>query len=158
MVNFCNAEEFKSSLSPVRKALLKYDGTNFFVYKNADENAEKIKIYTNFEEKEVDHYRLVRPSIDFIKDIKNTATALINRINLDIESLKLLRNKNFEGVMAENLFLTNKDLGFLKNTIEDSITKLEEVIEKTKDMFVYIKLINYGFTTKDKTKILPALA
>lgn len=157
MVNYCTAEEFKTSTPPSRRALIKYDGTNFYVYKDANENAEKIKIYTNFEEKEVDHYRLVRPSVDFIKDIKNTATTLINRINLDIDGLKILREKRFDGVTANNIFVENKDLGFLKHTIEDSIEKLEDIVDKTKDMFVYIKLINYGFTTKDKDKILPTL-
>ncbi|MCF0217898.1 MAG: AAA family ATPase [Malacoplasma sp.] len=157
MINYCSAEEFKTSLSPTRRALIKYDGTNFFVYKDANESGEKIKIYTNFEEKEVDHYRLVRPTVDFIKDIKNTATTLINRINLDIDGLKILREKRFDGVTANNIFVENKDLGFLKNTIEESIAKLEDVVDKTKDMFVYIKLINYGFTTKDKDKILPTL-
>ncbi|RXY97193.1 regulator [Malacoplasma penetrans] len=157
MVNYCTAEEFKTSTPPSRRALIKYDGTNFYVYKDANENAEKIKIYTNFEEKEVDHYRLVRPTVDFIKDIKNTATTLINRINLDIDGLKILREKRFDGVTANNIFVENKDLGFLKHTIEDSIEKLEDIVDKTKDMFVYIKLINYGFTTKDKDKILPTL-
>lgn len=157
MVNYCTAEEFKTSTTPSRKALIKYDGTNFFVYKDNNESNDKIKIYTNFEEKEVDHYRLVRPTVDFIKDIKNTATALINRINLDIDGLKILREKKFEGVTANNIFVHNKDLGFLKSSIEDSIDKLEEIVDKTKDMFVYIKLINYGFTTKDKDKILPKL-
>lgn len=158
MINYCTADEFKTSTTPTRRALIKYDGTNFFVYKDANENNEKIKIYTNFEEKEVDHYRLVRPTVDFIKDIKNTATALINRINLDIDGLKILREKKFDGVTANNIFVEKKDLGFLKNAIEDSIQKLEDIIDKTKDMFVYIKLINYGFTTKDKDKILPNLA
>lgn len=157
MVNYCTAEEFKTSTPPSRRALIKYDGTNFFVYRDANENAEKIKIYTNFEEKEVDHYRLVRPTVDFIKDIKNTATTLINRINLDIDGLKILREKRFDGVTANNIFVEKKDLGFLKAAIEDSIEKLEDIVDKTKDMFVYIKLINYGFTTKDKDKILPTL-
>lgn len=157
MINYCTADEFKTSTTPSRRALIKYDGTNFFVYQDANENGEKIKIYTNFEEKEVDHYRLVRPTVDFIKDIKNTATALINRINLDIDGLKILREKRFDGVTANNIFVEKKDLGFLKHAIEDSIEKLEDIIDKTKDMFVYIKLINYGFTTKDKDKILPSL-
>ncbi|MDE6563114.1 MAG: hypothetical protein K2J98_02405, partial [Malacoplasma sp.] len=138
MVNYCTAEEFKTSASPSKRALIKYDGTNFFVYRDANENGEKIKIYTNFEEKEVDHYRLVRPTVDFIKDIKNTATTLINRINLDIDGLKILREKRFDGVTANNIFVEKKDLGFLKEAIEDSIQKLEDIVDKTKDMFVYI--------------------
>lgn len=157
MLAYCTAEEFKASTPCSRRALLKYDGTNFFLYKDNDENGEKIKIYTNFEEQEVDHYRLVRPTVDFIKDIKNTATALINKITVDINNLKILKNKKFDGVTATNLFVENKDLGFLKDAILASIDKLEDIVDKIKDMFVYIKLINYGFTTKDKDKILPAL-
>ncbi|MDE5553265.1 MAG: AAA family ATPase [Malacoplasma sp.] len=157
MLAYCTAEEFKASTPCNKRALLKYDGTNFFIYKDNDENGEKIKIYTNFEEQEVDHYRLVRPTVDFIKDIKNTATALINKITVDINNLKILKNKKFDGVTASNLFVENKDLGFLKDAILDSIDKLEDIVDKIKDMFVYVKLINYGFTTKDKEKILPAL-
>lgn len=157
MLSYCTADEFKASVSPVNKALVKYDGTNFFIYKDNDENGEKIKIYTNFEEKEVDHYRLVRPTVDFIKDIKNTATALINKITTDVETLKGLKNRNFENMTASNLFVENKNLGFLKEAINKSIVTLEEIIDKIKDMFVYVKLINYGFTTKDKQKILPTL-
>lgn len=157
MLNYCTAEEFKASSSPINKALVKYDGTNFYVYRDNDENGEKIKIYTNFEEKEVDHYRLVRPTIEFIKDIKNTATALINKITVDVESLKSLKNRNFENMHASNLFVENKNLGFLKESIINSISALEDIIDKIKDMFVYVKLINYGFTTKDKQKILPTL-
>lgn len=157
MLNYCTAEEFKSSSSPINKALLKYDGTNFFVYKDNDENGERIKIYTNFEEKEVDHYRLIRPTVEFIKDIKNTASALINKITVDVESLKNLKNRNFENMSASNLFVENKKLGFLKDSIINSISSLEDIIDKIKDMFVYVKLINYGFTTKDKQKILPTL-
>lgn len=157
MLAYCTAEEFKTSTPCSKRALLKYDGTNFFLYKDNDENGEKIKIYTNFEEQEVDHYRLVRPTVDFIKDIKNTATALINKITVDINNLKILKNKKFDGVTASNLFVENKDLGFLKDAILISIDKLEDIVDKIKDMFVYVKLINYGFTTKDKEKILPAL-
>lgn len=157
MLAYCTAEEFKSSTPCSKRALLKYDGTNFFIYKDNDENGEKIKIYTNFEEQEVDHYRLIRPTVDFIKDIKNTATALINKITVDINNLKILKNKKFDGVTASNLFVENKDLGFLKDAILTSIDKLEDIVDKIKDMFVYVKLINYGFTTKDKEKILPAL-
>lgn len=157
MLNYCTAEEFKASEEATKKALLKYDGTNFFIYKDNDENGEKIKIYTNFEEIHVDHYRLQKPSIDFIKDVKNTATMLVEKINADIESLKLLKDKNFANFKIENLFMEDKDLSFLKNTISSSIEKLEDVVDKVKDMFVYIKLINYGFTTKDKNKILPSL-
>ena len=157
MLNYCTADEFKTSVAPSRKALLKYDGTNFYLYKDNDENGEKIKIYTNFEEKEVDHYRLIRPTVEFIKDIKNTATALINRINSDIETLKTLRNKKFADMKASNLFVENKSLGFLQEAINNSILVLEDIVDKIKDMFVYVKLINYGFTTKDKQKILPGL-
>ncbi|EGZ31339.1 AAA family ATPase [Malacoplasma iowae] len=157
MLNYCTADEFKTSVAPSRKALLKYDGTNFYLYKDNDENGEKIKIYTNFEEKEVDHYRLIRPTVEFIKDIKNTATALINRINSDVKTLKTLRNKKFADMKASNLFVENKSLGFLQEAINNSILVLEDIVDKIKDMFVYVKLINYGFTTKDKQKILPAL-
>lgn len=156
MLNYLTADEFKTSAVASKRTLVKYDGTNFFIYEDGDENKEKIKIYTNFEEKEVDHYRLLRPTVDFVKDIKNTATALINRIKLDVENLKLLKQKNFDGVSVNNLFVT-KDLGFFKDAIVDSIEKLEDVVEKTKDMFVYIKLINYGYTTKDKSRLLPDL-
>ncbi|MEF9985193.1 MAG: AAA family ATPase [Malacoplasma sp.] len=157
LLTYSTAEEFKTSQEGSKKALLKYDGTNFFTYRNNDENGEKIKIYTNFEEKNVDHYRLQKPTVDFIRDVKNTATLLIEKINADIDNLRSLKGKKFELFKLENLFIELKDLGFLKEKIEDSIKKLEDVVDKVKDMFVYVKLINYGFTTKDKNKILPSL-
>lgn len=157
LLTYCTAEEFKTSQEGSKKALLKYDGTNFFAYRDNDENGEKIKIYTNFEEKNIDHYRLQKPTVDFIRDVKNTATLLIEKINVDIDNLRSLKGKKFEMFKLENLFIDMKDLGFLKDKIEDSIYKLEDIVDKIKDMFVYVKLINYGFTTKDKNKILPSL-
>lgn len=157
LLTYSTAEEFKTSQEGTKKALLKYDGTNFFTYRNNDENSEKIKIYTNFEEKNIDHYRLQKPTVDFIRDVKNTATLLIEKINVDIDNLRSLKGKKFEMFKLENLFIELKDLGFLKDKIEDSIYKLEDIVDKVKDMFVYVKLINYGFTTKDKNKILPSL-
>lgn len=157
LLTYSTADEFKTSQEGSKKALLKYDGTNFFAYRDNDENNEKIKIYTNFEEKNVDHYRLQKPTVDFIRDVKNTATLLIEKINVDIDNLRSLKGKKFEMFKLENLFIDLKDLGFLKDKIEDSIFKLEDVVDKVKDMFVYVKLINYGFTTKDKNKILPSL-
>lgn len=157
MLSYCTADEFKASQEPSNKALIKYDGTNFYTYKNNDENGEKIKIYTNFEERDVDHYRLQKPTSDFIRDVKNTATLLVDKINSDIEHLRTLKGRNFDNFTLENLFIGKRDLGFLKSKIDESILKLEDVVDRIKDMFVYVKLINYGFTTKEKSKILPSL-
>ncbi len=156
-IKIYSKEDFVNNKYNEKRLFLNYDGSDYFIYKNNDVNQEKIKIFPDLIEVDSNKVSSIRVSDELMGEINNWMKSIVFDLHHDIKELSDLLQKDFSQLTKVNIFICDRKMDFYKQTIRDTLNKLNRIRESVQLISSNLKLLSKGMYNGKLDNLTPEL-